>query len=475
MKSPINSIGLFMKTACHSLAVGAFALVIAVAGCSKPQSHLFTSLKNPETGRQLKQFVAEKRLEISTVTNEAAPGFEPFFADAANGNWLAVSNDFEELRKHAGQYGGSSQPDPRLRGPRWEAVKEIWGAFAAFAAGEKYAAAFGNDIIQSIPPGSVYFGGTDPGRFLVTAMEKSQVDADPFFTITQNALADGTYVEYLRTIYGDKLYIPTADDLQRCFQEYSEDAQRRLQSHQLLPGEKVDVDASGHVQVSGQVAVMAINARLVRVIFDQNTNHEFYIEESFPLDWMYPYLEPHGLIMKINREPQNVLSAEAVRADHDYWAKYTKPMIGDWLNANTPVADVAAFAEKIHGKHDLSGFTGDAEFIRDDYAQKSFSKLRSSIAGIYEWRLGIAPSGAPVPPEYQAKTDEEKQAMSEEADFAFKQAFALCPASPEAVFRYVAFLKSQNRRADALLVAQTAWHVDPHNMQYMQVVNSLSR
>ena len=80
---------------------------------------------------------------------------------------------------------------------------ETWGALDAFGEGnEKYSAAFGTNIVASIPPGSIYFGGTDPGRFLVTAICKSQVNADPFFVLTQNALADSTYLDYLRGMYG---------------------------------------------------------------------------------------------------------------------------------------------------------------------------------------------------------------------------------------------------------------------------------
>ena len=48
---------------------------------------------------------------------------------------------------------------------------------------------------------------------------------------------------------------------------------------------------------------MAINALLTKVIFDKNPDHEFYVEESFPLEWMYPHLTPAGIILKINREP----------------------------------------------------------------------------------------------------------------------------------------------------------------------------
>ena len=77
---------------------------------------------------------------------------------------------------------------------------------------------------------------------------------------------------------------------------------------------------------------MEINGLLVKTIFDKNPDREFYIEESFPLDWMYPNLEPHGLIIKINRQPLPELSDEIVQRDHDYWTKYIQPMIGDWLS-----------------------------------------------------------------------------------------------------------------------------------------------
>src|SRR5262249_23690978 len=105
---------------------------------------------------------------------------------------------------------------------------------------------------------------------------------------------------------------------------------------------------------------------------------------------------------------------------------------------------------------------GDRKFLRDDQAQKAFSKLRSSIAGIYAWRLGMA-AGSPTPPQYMPKTDAESKRMLKEADFAFRQAFAFCPYSPEAVFRYVNFL-AMNRRLDgALLIAETCLKPDPYN------------
>jgi hypothetical protein len=218
----------------------------------------------------------------------------------------------------------------------------------------------------------------------------------------------------------------------------------RLQNHQLKPGENVGKDANGRIQVSGQVSVMSINGLLVKTIFDNNPDREFYIEESFPFDWMYPHLEPHGLIFKINRQPLPGLSDEIVRRDHDYWTNCVQPMIGDWLKPDTTVGEVAAFAEKVFLRHDFSGLNGDPRFVQNAYSHKTFSKERSSIAGLYVWRAQHAADAS------------EKKRMNDEADFAFRQAWALCPYSPEAVFRYVNLLLSQNRASDALLVAETA-------------------
>jgi hypothetical protein len=402
-------------------------------------------MKDAETTVQLKQFVAEKQAQAESSTNEAPPAFAPFFAAAKTGDWLAISNAFNDFRKHAGQYEHSGATDERLHGTKWQAVIEVWGAFDAFGEGdEKYSAAFGRDIIASIPPGSIYFGGTDPGRFVVTAMCRSQVTGDPFYVLTQNALADSTYLDYARQMYGDKIYIPTAEDSQRCYEEYSRDADKRLEEKKLKPGENVHKDANGKVQVNGQIAVMQVNGLLAKTIFDKNPRQEFYLEESFPLDWMYPQLEPHGLIFKIDRQPMPTLPDDVVQADHEYWAKYVSPIIGGWLNDDTSINKVASFAEKRFGQQNFSGFTGDRHFIQNTYAHRMFSKLRSSIGGLYAWRA-----------EHSAGA-EDKDRMAHEADFAYRQAWALCPDSAEAVYRYVTFLMQQHRTADALVVAQTA-------------------
>jgi tetratricopeptide (TPR) repeat protein len=268
-------------------------------------------------------------------------------------------------------------------------------------------------------------------------------------------------------VYPDReMYIATPDDSQRCFQEYMADAQRRMQANQLRPGEDVKI-IDNRVQVSGQVAVMNINGLLTKVMFDHNPKNEFFVEESFPLDWMYPHLTPFGIIMKINRQPLPSLTEDILHRDHDFWKQFSKRLIGDIIDYDTPVKQITDWIEKTYVNHDLNGFTGDRKFLHDDDAQKSFSKLRSSIGGIYAWRLTQAPA------EYRPKSNAEYQQVLKEAEFTFRQAFAFCPYSPEAVFRYCQLLLQLQRFDDALLIAQTCLKLDPYNGQVLGLVKSI--
>ena len=478
---------------------------------------------------QLKLFSAakEKQSEIlaAAAGETISPTFRRYFDAAARGDWRTVAGMYADIKRHHPQYANGRNTDPRLRTSYWQPVLEICMAYEQVVnCDPQYTQMAIDGIVDSIPAGSIYFGGTDPGRGLPTAFSQSHADAIPFYTITQNALADSTFLEYLQMTYGERsaligaftkvrrsdtelqaldsqlrdamqtlvslnsgnqddpgfkaaeeavsklqqriedrtrgiwaglesatqsqasapdkkvLYIPTSEDSQKCFQDYLQDVSQRFQDHQLKPGENAKFEKNGHVQVSGQVAVMSINALLAKIIFDRNPGHEFYIEESFPLDWMYPHLEPHGLIMKIDRQPLAALPAKAVRQDHDYWQARVDGMIGEWLTEKTPVQTVADFVDKVYVRKDLGGFHGDPGFIQNDCAQKVFSKFRISLAGLYAWRMNHATDAA------------DKERMAGEADFAFRQAWALCPSSPEATSRYVDFLKSRDRAADAGLV-----------------------
>ncbi|PYI85740.1 MAG: DUF2723 domain-containing protein [Verrucomicrobia bacterium] len=374
----------------------------------------------------------------------------------------------------------------------------------------------GDLIYPEMARDTILFGGTDPGRFCPTYMifcesfippqkrRDPNFDRRDVYIITQNALADGTYLQYIRAHYNrsaqidppffqeifrsekerelnyrtnllarmfspldtffiglgsrienrrradgvyprKEIYTPSNEDSARSFQEYLDDAQRRMKLGQLKPGEDIKV-IDNRMQVQGQVAVMAINGLLTKVIFDKNPDHEFYVEESFPLDWMYPHLEPFGVIMKINRKPLPELSEQIIARDHRFWSLYSDRLVGNWITYDTSIADICKFAEKTYIQHNYEEFTGDFKFVRDDEA----------------------PGSA------------QQKAMSKEAEFALKQAYAFCPYSPEALFRLANLLLGlsrygENRVDDARLLAETSLKKDPYNGQIQNLVKELDR
>ncbi|MGH7941608.1 MAG: tetratricopeptide repeat protein, partial [Limisphaerales bacterium] len=293
-----------------------------------------------------------------------------------------------------------------------------------------------------------------------------------FYTLDKPFMAWGRHVEAYRRAEGvyppKEIYIPSPEDSQTCFNEYYADVQRRMQLNQLQPGEDVSVSPDGKMQVSGQVAVMMINGLLCKVIFDNNPSNEFYVEESFPLPWMYPYESPFGVIMKINRTPLPELTQNVFDRDHKFWSDYSERLCGNWITYDTTVQQIADFVQRTYIQNNYKGFTGERRFVRDEDAQKAFSKLRSSQAGVYAWRCSPQ-----CPPEYREKTPELEHALERETDFAFKQAFAFCPYSPEAVFRYVQYLMQFNRLDDALVVARTCLKLDPYNESVLHLIDEL--
>jgi hypothetical protein len=172
--------------------------------------------------------------------------------------------------------------------------------------------------------------------------------------------------------------------------------------------------------------------------------------------------------MKLNRQPLSSLSEDLLRKDHEFWTQYSRRLTGDFIAYDTPVKDVTDWIEKRYLRYDFNGFTGDRKFIHDTDAQKSFSKLRTAIAGLYAWRLSRE-----CPPEFRPKTAAEFQALAREANFAFLQAFAFSPWSPEAVLRYENLLLQSNRLDDALLVAETCLKFDPYDGQVLALANTL--
>jgi len=460
------------------------AFALGLAGCANRQPAPALALESragqPTTldlPPQIANFLAEKERHTHILKRQLKvqvhDDYWTFFRQARRGDWPATSKLYESLKERVALGKGSTN-DAGLDRIVWQTVVEAKMVFEYYTPSNnapKWSTAFGEAVAKSIPRGSIYFGGSGPGRVLPSAFSMSRVGGGaPFYTLAQSVLADGSYLNYIRDIHGAEIQLPSDEDSQRCFNAYLDDAQKRLQHdrnfpnepRQLKPGEDVSIE-NNKVNVGGHVAVMGINALLTKVIFDRNPEREFYVEESFPLDWMYPHLTPHGFITKLNHEPLNTLPVEVVTKDHEFWNRQLAAMIGDWLVVETSVKEVCDFVEKVLLRRDLSGFRGDISFVRSDGTTRMYSKLRGSIGGLYMWRI------------QNAKSPDEQQRMIKEADFAFRQSFALCPFSPEAIFRYVNLLVQLQRIDDALLIARTAERLNPKDPQLLNLISELER
>ena len=418
-----------------------------------------------DLGRYLVAKQQQIRDFADTITNKVPAVVWRFYDAVRVDDWETATNVYDRIRLASHRYAETTNDDaitPALGTLVWPPLMESFGSYERFHhTNAKWLHRFGDGIIASIPRGGVYLGGTDPGRFVVSALCESQVEGKPFFTLTQNQLADGTYLDYLRAMYGKKIHLFTAADSQNFFTDYSTDADRREKQGRLKPGEQVARDKNGRVQISGQVSVMEINGLMAQKIFEDNPGREFFVEESFPLDWMYPHLTPHGLIMQLNRKPLESISVSDMDGDRDYWKKLFAEMFGGWLDEKTPVKDVCDFAEKYGLGKNLENFKGDQAFAGDADSRKCFSKLRSSQAGLFAWRAE------------HTKDADERDRMYRAADLAFRQAYVICPYSPEALYRYINLFLQRGRTDDAALLARTSLHLQPDNQQFKMLLDQL--
>ncbi|MCL1910360.1 MAG: hypothetical protein FWG05_05435, partial [Kiritimatiellaeota bacterium] len=321
-----------------------------------------------------------------------------------------------------------------------------------------------------MPENAVLYGGTDPGRFVPTYMifcesfvkpedryvspflytgtnateraaeteRMKAFDRRDVYIITQNALADKTYMNYIRDHYGHERPDPANEETLRKYMDWNDKKkqwEKTLQYHifqwgwkslgrdttypkepiriptpkegeaafeeyvrDVQAGRRVDMGGismeGGRMVVNGALAVMEINGILAKNIFDWNKDkHEFYIEESYPIQWMYPYLRPYGVILKIEKNPLPAPQRDKDGALTGLWKEIVDLDTSYW---NAIEAD----------------FLARDEFLRNPDARKSFAKLRSAIAGVYLQR-----------------------SMRIEAEYAYNQAVRLCPiGAPDSYF-----------------------------------------
>lgn len=325
---------------------------------------------------------------------------------------------------------------------------------------------YGEEIMKICKPNTIYYGGTDPGRFVPMYMINVDRFREDCWLITQNGLADDSYTTVLRDRYSeprevwgwvrallkflrasredhkkgvDTIYIPSDFDFQRSFEIYYQDVEKRIKRGEYV-GEEVSLEG-GKISIRGIEGVMRLNSILTKMIYDKNIKkHPFFLEESYTIEWMYPYLKPAGIIMELCDHKVDI-TPEIVEKDTAYWDNLRNV----FDNGGTLYFEDINNGRK--GKVDVVA----KEFFEDLTARKSFAKCRTAIGGVYEYHK-----------------------MYKEAEKAYRDAIWLNDMSAEAYMRLSNMLARNGREMEGLEIIKEYLKKDPMNASMAQYVNMLA-
>lgn len=297
---------------------------------------------------------------------------------------------------------------------------------------------FGHDILKDLPRGSVVIGGTDPGRFVPTYMIFGESGQDPsvkrnpdfdrrdLYIITQNALGDPYYMDYIRDHYGRGR--PQASTwLEKALGRETAYPEKPLilpdfEAVKEIVREAAEGEDGKPLEEDPNILVFS---SVLKWIWEKNRDeHDFFVEESFPITWTYDYAIPEGLVYRLAPEKVPELSAEVVQKDFAFWNAYIEDLLAN------------------------------PEYLQDLDAQRAFSKLRNTTANIYRHRK-----------------------MRREAIAAYRQSLALWPASAESLYPLLEFLWEDEQFDEARKLIDAAYADDPENEVLIQfaVINEQRR
>ena len=370
-------------------------------------------------GRHELVYALAKRFKV-----EVPEDVERFFAAVERGKWEEID------AAHAALLAGGDLTTPRSSELHsiWRAIQETWGvARESHDWPAQKLLDYGNAVLGSLRPGMIYVGGTDPGCFIPTFLNETG-EGERHVVLTQNALADGYYLDYLNYLYGDRMTTLTHEDSQKAFEEYLADAKKRAEhdqqfpdeAKQVRPGEEIRL-TNGGVSIGGQIAVMSINEKMFQMLMEKNPDASFAMEQSFPFKSVYANATPLGPIMELRvQDQQNALTPERARASVEYWR------------------DTARELQTSSEDQNLQN------------PRMAYAKMASEQAALLLDRN-----------------------YTQEAEETLRVAVQIAPSSPEALFRYIDVLTRQSRAAEGIPMVEAAIKAAPENPQFQSLLAQL--
>jgi tetratricopeptide (TPR) repeat protein len=236
-------------------------------------------------------------------------------------------------------------------------------------------------------------------------------DRRDLYIITQNGVGEPLYRKYLADHYGPERPQP-ANAFERWLGRGSIYPAKPL----VFPTEEeIQETVAREMKAAADRGVMdpsIPHGVVTRLIWEKNRDaHEFFVEESFPLEWSYDHAEPHGLLYKIHRKPLKEIPAESVREDFEFWDAYSERLLSN------------------------------PDYAKDYDAQRSFSKLRASTGNLYRHRK-----------------------MDAEAERAYRQALALWVGNGESLNGLSQMLWERGEFDGVIKMFEAALEQDPNNV-----------
>ena len=185
---------------------------------------------------RLRRFIEAKAGQVDEMIDvldlRRPPEVDKFFNAARAGDWDTIFRLQGIMASQTSRFAGSLSPKRGLvDGIIFQIIYEVYVACDAFYdTREEYLKAFAFPTIQSMPPGSILFSGSDSVRGLISSMQTSQIDGIPFFTIAHGTLVDSSYQRVLRHTYSDKIELPSSYEARRVIHDYIDDAYRRFKN-----------------------------------------------------------------------------------------------------------------------------------------------------------------------------------------------------------------------------------------------------
>ncbi|MFO1489643.1 MAG: tetratricopeptide repeat protein [Kiritimatiellia bacterium] len=263
----------------------------------------------------------------------------------------------------------------------------------------------------SIPPDPTYppplennaiiFSGTEYAHAALS--ETVQItNLQPLLVVLPiRALMETEQMNQIRDTYGERIWLPSVIESSMGFERVI----RTRESNEFALENRLDPLKTHLVAYDGNLQVAAL---FCEDIWKKNrADHTFYVEEGYAQPWMAPYLEPHGLVMRLVPKKRPIPS-ELLQKDAAFW---------DWYSAH--LLEHPRFANEAVARH-------------------AFSKLRVAMAGVFQQR-----------------------GLLVEAEKAYEQAHALCPSSMEVVLRRSNFYIATARVDKAVQLVQRQLEENP--------------